>query len=116
MRLRRATRARAGTERIGQRSAGSEAFQQGLILRSEACTIRPNIIQAGANYGTHWKSLTKKKFLWFTCRRPRRVVSESVIREAAESEPGADRRPRAGSPRGVVDATGSRHSGLLLIA
>jgi glycine/D-amino acid oxidase-like deaminating enzyme len=26
------------------------------------------------------------------------------------SEPGADRGPRAGSPRGVVDATGSRHS------
>ena len=31
-------------------------------------------------------------------------------RDAMKSAPGADRGPRAGSPRGVVDATGSRGS------
>ena len=33
----------------------------------------------------------------------RRILSEAVV-----SEPVADRGPRAGSPRGVVDATGSK--------
>ena len=33
-----------------------------------------------------------------------------------ESVPGADRGPRAGSPRGVVDATGLRHITRILIA
>jgi hypothetical protein len=34
------------------------------------------------------------------------VVSEANV--YTKSEPGADRGPRAGSPRGVVDATGHR--------
>jgi thiamine-monophosphate kinase len=33
-------------------------------------------------------------------------VSSPTVREGSASEPGADRGPRAGSPRGVVDATG----------
>ncbi len=33
--------------------------------------------------------------------------SNATVREGSVTEPGADRGPRAGSPRGVVDATGS---------
>src|SRR6266705_6309517 len=35
-------------------------------------------------------------------------VCARTIQPSSGSEPGADRGPRAGSPRGVVDATGSR--------
>jgi len=37
----------------------------------------------------------------------RRGGSSPTVREGSGTEPGADRGPRAGSPRGVVDATGS---------
>jgi hypothetical protein len=46
-----------------------------------------------------------KPFRWIDVAYTRKVtkIQEKIVK----SEPGADRGPRAGSPRGVVDATGS---------
>jgi hypothetical protein len=36
-------------------------------------------------------------------------LAQEVVKQVV-TDPGADRGPRAGSPRGVVAATGSKHS------